>query len=509
MGCEGSLSDTNKESGFCDEHLLTLPPIPHASSDPDVMLPGHASTVCAAAKASKSSKSSSNKRTRRNKDPGRFLGVRMRPWGRFAAEIRDPLTKERHWLGTFDTAMDAALAYDRAALSMRGSKARTNFLYTSPDHPFLASASSSSSIDNPSSLHNFHVHHASLPPLPASLARASKKARPCTHADMLVVNTNPLPVHIVTPSGLSPQTCSQVADQHNVLKKQNSAHQQVISYTEYDAKGGISHINQEKCPHESLAADSKAVTATTYNSKKASSNIDTSLMGELGKVINAAMSCVKCESQFAPSNKDDSCEKLTDTSTWGMAMQEKPCPPSSELCSPSSSFNGELMFALKSLTSVEAKAAVTSGAAISMESFRGAPPHCHQKIEHKGEEEECAFSTPTSEVCSPEVSNMISANQNSNYDEIRAFLEGLRCADDPNYCSGNLRSLWAEYRWPAYSCLLEASSSDRNMMSLLSSRSTLLSYNYDYYDDPLQLNNNMINELQQVVDSARLIKHLL
>ncbi|GLT72584.1 hypothetical protein SLA2020_445080 [Shorea laevis] len=56
-----------------------------------------------------------------------FRGVRKRPWGRFAAEIRDPWRKTRKCSAPSTTAVEAALAYDEAAINLRGSKARTNF----------------------------------------------------------------------------------------------------------------------------------------------------------------------------------------------------------------------------------------------------------------------------------------------------------------------------------------------------------------------------------------------
>ncbi|XP_071721291.1 pathogenesis-related genes transcriptional activator PTI6-like [Rutidosis leptorrhynchoides] len=57
----------------------------------------------------------------------KFIGVRRRPWGRWAAEIRDPSQRKRVWLGTFNTPEEAATVYDEAAVRLKGPNAVTNF----------------------------------------------------------------------------------------------------------------------------------------------------------------------------------------------------------------------------------------------------------------------------------------------------------------------------------------------------------------------------------------------
>ncbi|XP_057437722.1 ethylene-responsive transcription factor ERN1 [Lotus japonicus] len=75
----------------------------------------------------------------RNSNTNKFVGVRQRPSGRWVAEIKDTTQKIRMWLGTFETAEEAARAYDEAACLLRGSNTRTNFItHVSLDSPLAS-----------------------------------------------------------------------------------------------------------------------------------------------------------------------------------------------------------------------------------------------------------------------------------------------------------------------------------------------------------------------------------
>ncbi|KAK9105479.1 hypothetical protein Scep_022323 [Stephania cephalantha] len=126
---------------FSHDLVLCDPSASRPNEDHEILMmnkDGVTSTSTSSAEAAE------NRQRKKGNTASKYVGVRQRPSGRWVAEIKDSSQKLRLWLGTFDRAEEAAMAYDNAARLLRGRNAKTNF----PNHQVTKSHDLGSATDH-------------------------------------------------------------------------------------------------------------------------------------------------------------------------------------------------------------------------------------------------------------------------------------------------------------------------------------------------------------------------